>query len=732
MSARARRLARLVPAVALALTAATVPVDAADGRRAFSIEDLYRVRDPGSIDVSPDGRWIAYTLRSTDLPRGASDTDLWRVATAGGEPRRLTHTPTSAESDPAFSPDGSTLAFVAARDGQAAPQIWLMPSDGGEARPLTSISTGASEPVWSPDGKRIAFVSEVRPECGADDACNRARIERKAAGPLTAYLADDLLYRHWTTWNTGAVAHVLVVELDGGRIVDATPGEAAAPAFTVGGGPNHAFTPGGDLVFTRSAAPRERRAWSTNVDLWMVPAAALAGAGAIAPIDLTAANLAHDGHPGASPDGRLLAYLSQDRPGYESDRFRLRVREFAGGAVRDLTAGFDDWVDDFAWLPDASGVVFVAQRRGSTPVFRVRLDGEPPVEIADFAQIDEIVVAPDGRSAYVVRRAIAAPREIWRLDLSGGAPPERLTFHNRTVEDEVDLRPAERVEVPVGDGRTIDMFVILPHGFEPGRRYPAILNVHGGPQSQWADAFRGDWQMYPGAGYVLAFPNPSGSTGRGQAFVEEITADWGGQVHRDLMAAADWLAARPHVDPQRIGAMGWSYGGYMMNWFQTTTKRFRALACMMGLFDLRAFHLTTEELWFPEWDLGGRPWDSDQYERWNPAARIPAMTTPMLIVTGEQDFRVPYTQSLMAFTALRRRDVPARLIVLPESGHWPGWYDMALYYTAHLDWFHRWLGGDPPPWTVEDFLDNAVFDKSTGARIDGAGRGAAGEPSGAR
>jgi dipeptidyl aminopeptidase/acylaminoacyl peptidase len=351
-------------------------------------------------------------------------------------------------------------------------------------------------------------------------------------------------------------------------------------------------------------------------------------------------------------------------------------------------------------------------------LFRVGVAGGEPVQIADLAHIDSFVVGPRGRRAYLVRRAIDAPRELWSVDLAGSEPPVRLTFHNRAFEDEVDLRPAERVQVEVAPGRTVELFLILPHGFDPEKRYPAILNVHGGPQSQWSDAFRGDWQMYPGSGYVLAFPNPSGSTGYGQAFVEEISGDWGGQVYRDLMAVTDWLASRPYVDPDRIGAMGWSYGGYMMNWFQASTDRYRALACMMGLFDLRSFHLTTEELWFPEWDLGGRPWDSEQYERWNPASRIESFETPMLIVTGERDFRVPYTQSLMAFTALRRRGVPARLVVMPDSGHWPGWTDMALYYTAHLDWFHRWLGGDPPPWSVEAYADNAVFDRETGERID--------------
>jgi dipeptidyl aminopeptidase/acylaminoacyl peptidase len=267
-------------------------------------------------------------------------------------------------------------------------------------------------------------------------------------------------------------------------------------------------------------------------------------------------------------------------------------------------------------------------------------------------------------------------------------------------------------------GIKVQVFIVKPHSFDPAKKYPLILNVHGGPQMQWADAFRGDWQVYPGAGYVVAFANPHGSTGYGQDFTAEISGDWGGRVFEDLMKVTDALGKLPYVDGERMGAMGWSFGGYMMDWFEGHTQRFKAIASMMGLFDLKAFYGATEELWFPEWELKGQPWNSRLYEKWSPDNSVENFKTPCLIISGERDYRIPYTQSLAFFTALQKRNVPSRLIIYSNAGHWPSWYEMSLYYVAHLEWFHRYLGGGAPPWSAEQFLRNAVFDTATGKRLN--------------
>jgi dipeptidyl aminopeptidase/acylaminoacyl peptidase len=317
-------------------------------------------------------------------------------------------------------------------------------------------------------------------------------------------------------------------------------------------------------------------------------------------------------------------------------------------------------------------------------------------------------VTPGGDAVVYTRSQVGTPPEVYRSALEGGAP-EPITTFNDQLASEVDIRPAQEMWVRGAGDYDVQVFVVTPHGFDPTRKYPLILNVHGGPQQPWTDRYRGDWQVYPGKGYIVAFPNPTGSPGFGQDFVDAIACDWGGRVFDDLMKATDALAAIPYVDADRMGAMGWSYGGTMMMWFEGHTDRFKALASMMGVYDLASMHGATEELWFPQRDLCGVPWESDDYEKWSASSFVPRFKTPSLVVTGERDYRVPYTQSLHFFTDLQMMKVPSRLIVLPNAGHWPGWYEMAFYYLVHLDWFHSWLGGGEPPWEVERFLRNQVF-----------------------
>ncbi len=706
--------------LAFAETPSAAPAAAAPGKRAFTIEDLYRVKVPSALSLAPDGQTLLYALSTKNFGKGKDNRDLYRVPAAGGEAHRLTFTEDGSETSPVWSPDGKQIAFVAKRGEQQG--LWLMPTDGGEARKLVEVSTGVSDLLWSPDGRHIAFTSEVYPACGADDACNRTRDDRREKGPLTAHVTDELLYRHWTAWYDGKVRHVLLANVATGTVRDLTPGDREAPVFSLGGG-DVAFAPdGSELAYTRNPDPVERLANSTNSDVFIVPVEPGADGKTQPALNLTAANLASDGDPKYSPDGRYIAYRRQLTPGYESDRFTLVVYDRRSRAVRVLTESFDNWVTAFAWLPDSSGLVFKADEQGQTPLYRVRLAGGAPEKVAEFAQLLEFVLAKDGRTAFAIRTAVGNPHELWRLDLTGASRPVRLTTHNKAFEDEVDVRPAWTTWIDGARGTKQHVFLVKPHDFDPKKKYPVIINIHGGPQMQWADAFRGDWQVYPGAGYIVVFPNPHGSTGYGQAYTSQISGDWNGAVMEDIAKVTDWVESLPYADKDRVGLMGWSWGGYAVNWLQATTTRYKALASMMGVFDLDSKFGATEELWFPEWDLKGTPWTSAQYTTASPAAQARPGTTPKgfktpeLIVTGELDYRIAYTQSLMAFTYLRRMGTPARLVVLPKSGHWPSWYEMALYYTAHLEWFQKYLGGGGPPWSSEDFAANAVFDHETGKR----------------
>jgi dipeptidyl aminopeptidase/acylaminoacyl peptidase len=695
MSMRSRTVAATLACLALAASL----VSAADGKRALTIEDLYRVKTPSAPAISPDGKSVVYTLTTSDIRAVKRTVNLWRIEAAGGEPHRLTASEAS-DTEPAFSPDGQTLAFVSTRSGGA--QLWLLPMGAGEPEKRTSFPGGVAHPVWSPDGTSIALTVEVWPHCGADTKCNREMDQTRENGKLKAHLADGLLFRHWNFWRDGKVSHIVLLDLQSGELTDLTPGAFDAPAWDLGGSRGYAFSPDGkELAFTSNHD--ENRASSTNTDVWTV--ALDGGEEALeSPRNVTATNRGWDGAPQYSPDGRFLAWRTQKTPGYESALFRLALLDREAGETRILTPTFDDWVTDFEWAPDSKTIVFTADVKGRTPLFSIDVSGGEIREVTAVGSIDAWAVDPGGQWVVVSRRQVGHPSELFRIALANGQETA-LTRVNAELEAEVDIRPAEEIWVKGAKGRDVQVFIVKPHGFDPSKKYPLILNIHGGPQQQWTDSFRGDWQVYPGAGYIVAFPNPHGSPGRGQEYVEGITEDWDGKVMEDIARVTEALAELDYVDEERMGAMGWSWGGYAVMWLQGHNHRFKALAAMMGVYDLRTMFSSTEELWFPRWELGGAPWENEKlYESASPSAHVENFKTPCLVISGRQDYRVPYIQSVSFFTDLQERGVPSRLILFDNTGHWPSWDEMALYYAAHLDWFHRYLGGEPSPWDPAEMV----------------------------
>jgi dipeptidyl aminopeptidase/acylaminoacyl peptidase len=680
-------------------------------KRAFTIEDLYRVKNISDLHIAPDGKTVIFVVTTSNLARAKRNTHIWMMDLNGQNPRQLTSGDKS-ESSPSFSPDGKQLSFISSKDGSA--NLYLMPINGGESRRLTNISTGVSDPLWSPDGKWIAFSSDVYPECNGDDACNKRIAERWESGPLKAHLADELLYRHWTAWKDGTRTHTFIANTGTGETRDVTPGKYDAPTFQLGGPLQYDFSPDSkELVYVSNHDPVP--AVSTNNDLWIISLEEKDPK----PRNITATNPAYDGSPKYSPDGKYIGYRTQKQPGYESDLFRIAIYERATGKSTILTEAHRNWIDEFRWSRDSKTIYFLGPFEGQNPIFRLDLNTRNITQIFADKTIDSSEVDPGEQHLLYIKRSIGEPQEIYSAEVVNGKPsrPVKLSHFNEALMNEVDIRPAETMWVTGAAGIRVQVFIVKPHNFDPARKYPLILNVHGGPQSNWADAFRGDWQVYPGVGYVVAFPNPHGSTGFGQDYTGEISGDFGGRVYEDLMEVTDAVEKLPYVDATRMGAMGWSYGGYMMMWFEGHTDRFKAIASMMGIYDLRSFHGATEELWFPEWDLKGRPWDSPDYEKWSPSNFVKNFKTPTLVISGERDYRVPYTQSLHFFTDLQEMKVPSRLIIYSNAGHWPSWYEMALYYTAHVEWFNKYLGGDAPPWTTDQFLRNAVFDQTTGQRV---------------
>ncbi len=670
-------------------------------RRPFEIEDLYKLKSFSNLNISPDGNYLLFALKSYNLKEGKSFSDIYLLNLKNGKLKRVT-SKNGKNYSPFFSPDGKTIFFLS--KGENSPQLYKLDYGFSEPEKLTDFYMGVSEPVISKNGEFILFKSDVFPECKGDSECNKKISEAMENGPVQAHMADDLLFRHWTFYKDGKVTHTFMLNLKDKKIVDLTPGKFDTPPFSLGGDRGYTISPDGDYLCYVSNHD-SCLACSTNNDLFLM----YLKCGKVR--NITEENKAFDGDPLFSPDGRYIAYKMQKIPGYESDRFRLAIYDLKTGNITVLTENFDHWVDSFKWGPESKYIYFISPVRGDYVLYRVGVDNKKVEKVLDKNTIRDFVISPNGENIYLLHSSVGSPYEIYSYNLKNGKF-KRLTFFNKKIEDEVDIRPVEIKWFEGSDGVKIQTFIIKPHNFEPHKKYPLILNIHGGPQQMWADSFRGDWQVYPAKGYVVAFCNPHGSPGYGQNFVAEISKDWGGKAIEDILKVTDQLSNLPYVDKNRMGAMGWSWGGYAIMWLEGHTTKFKALASMMGVYDLRSMYGATEELWFPEWDLGGTPWTSDLYEKFSPSYYVKNFKTPCLVITGERDYRVPYTQSIQFFTSLRKMGVPARIIIFKNDGHWPNWVkSMVLYYDAHLDWFHKYLGGGKAPYDVKKLVRNLVFKK---------------------
>lgn len=622
--------------------------------------------------LSPDGRWVAYTVTSASLEDNRGTSRIWLADVKSGDTRELTRGPGS-DWSPRWSPDGTSLAFLSSR--QEGPNIYLlaMAGGGGEAQRVSDIEDGVGEFQWMPDGRGFLAVVDVAwpPEREIDS--------RNGAYPTEARLWTELFYRHWNEWRSGRRQHVFAVALADGHATDLTPVDHDVPTIATAGAGDVAVSPDGREIAVAMHGDSVV-ATNTNVDVYVM------GHGGGTLRDVTEASRGADNTPRFSPDGKWLSYLSMERPGFEADRQRLMLMPRAGGATVEATAGWNLSVGAYEWCPDARCVVAVVEQRGRVNLYRIDVPSFKRTLVAGGG----VNTAPSvgGRTLVYLHQSNTHPAEVW----ADGKP---LTHHTDAGIAALDLHPLEEYGFVGALGDSVFGWVLKPPGFDPGRRYPLVYLVHGGPQGAWDDDWHARWnyQMFASRGYVVATVNFHGSTGYGQRFTDAISRHWGDLPFDDLMKGLDVVAQLPYVDSTRMCAAGASYGGYMIYWIAGHTDRFTCLVDHDGVFNPVSMYGSTEELWFVTWEFGGTPYENRTlYEQWSPLNFVQNWKTPMLIVHSQHDYRVDLSEGLQAFTALRTMGVPAKFLYFPDEYHFvtkPR--NRRIWWGVVLDWIDQYL-----------------------------------------
>jgi dipeptidyl aminopeptidase/acylaminoacyl peptidase len=736
----------------LLVLAFTLPA-LAQAKHPFTFDDMMKLKRVGDPQVSPDGKWVIFSVVDVDLEANTKTPHIWIVPlsqTAGSSPASGGLGMTSereiiADQDadrPRWAPDGKRFAFLSTKEGGS--QVWVADFDGAmgtvtRMRQLTYMATEAGGELWSPDGKVILFTSDIYPECQFHDegeaACNAAMLVEAGKSKVKALIFDHLLYRHWNAYKEGKRTHIFVTSAASanptatqnlsilGTPRDLTPGDYDAPVFSLGGQDDYAFSPDGQEICYASNHDKNPAA-STNNDLWIVPVSGGAAK------NITADNPASDTSPLYSPDGRYIAYRAQQRPGYESDRFRLMLYDRKTGESSPVQTLPDAWIETFAWAPDSSRIFYVetddeAQQKGQKVIWSNDL-GTPGVQIRNSqtgksmgtmsvnervtrGYDDDLTLSRDGKTLLFTRMSIESPTEIYKIvlpkkidayDLPKG---EQVTHFDDALLSQVETSRLESFWFVGANNDKVQGFLVKPPNFDAAKKYPVKFLIHGGPQGAWGDdwSYRWNAELFAAptastpSGYLVIMINFHGSTGYGQKFIDAINGDWGGAPFEDLMKGLDYAEKTyPFIDKNRECALGASYGGYMANWILGHTDRFKCIVSHDGMFNAESSWGTTEELWFNDWEFKGTPYDNRAaYEKWSPHQYAKNFKTPTLVIHGQRDYRLDVSQGFDLFTTLQMEGVPSKMLYFPDEGHWvlkP--QNSQLWYKTVNAWVDQWIG----------------------------------------
>jgi len=666
------------------------------GRHGFSAADLWAMHRISEAAPSPDGAWVVYVVTVYDVAANTSTKNLWLVSADGKTNRQLTTTKAK-DYAPEWLPDGKTIVFMSTRTGSS--QIWAIRVGGGEAWQVSDLPVDVDNVRWSPAGGACAFTAEVFAD--APDLQATADRDAKLAGDkVQARLYDSVIMRHWDTWETGKRVHIFVSKVKDGALdgapVDIMKGaDIDSPTRPFGGREEFAWSPDGkEIAFT--GKEKKNDAWRTDADIYIAKAD---GSGFVC---VTESNEATDSAPVYSPDGRTIAYLAMRRPGYESDRYAITLRDRQSGKTRQIADDWDRSAASLAWSSDGNSLYVTADDVARVKVFRVDVaSGNVTPVVADHYNAGVAVAkTAAGDRLFFTQDSYTSPANVWSAN-ADGSDARALTDGNASRLADVGLSTPEEFWYEGAAGDQVHGWIFKPVGYIEGQKYPVAYLIHGGPQGSFNDHFHYRWnpQCYAGAGYAVVTVDFHGSTGYGQAFCDAINKDWGGKPYEDVMKGLDYaLANYSYLDGSRVCALGASYGGFMVFWLAGHTDRFKCLVAHDGSFDEVAAYYSTEELWFPEWEYGGPPWEREArevYEKWSPERFVANWKTPMLVIHGGKDYRLVETEGMSAFTALQRRGIPSKFLHFPDENHWvlkP--QNGLLWHQTVLGWLDQWTKGE--------------------------------------
>jgi dipeptidyl aminopeptidase/acylaminoacyl peptidase len=662
----------------------------------FRVEDMQRLKRVGEVALSPDGQLVAYTLQTSDVAKNKTATNLWLISSRGGSSVQLTYAEQGSNSSPRWSPDSKFLYFLSTREKDT-PQIFRLATVGGEARQITHVVVGVTSFLVSPDGKTIALTAQVFPEC-PDLACSARRTKEVDESPVKVRTITTIPFRRWDEWVDGKRNHIFIMPADGGEAKDITPGDVDSPIWTQGGGEEVAFSPDSrEIAFSRFT---ENEALTGNSDVYVVP---VEGGQAKA----MTTNKGTDMTPLYSPNGRYIAYLATLRPNAATDMMRLFVYDRARGTTKNLTEPLDRPIASHTWSPDSKSLYVSFEDLGLVPVARIELADNRLTRLSTNGVSGNVQPSPDGSFVVFTNSSLSRPSEVFRVDAKLSGTLLQLTTENQDLLKEIRFGEYSSFTFPGARGDMVQCWQIKPPDFDPGRRYPLVLLMHGGPEDAWNDRFLYTWNahLFAAAGYVVIAPNFHGSTGFGLQFLDAVKGDWGGAPHQDQMKAVDVALTWPYVDTTRLAAAGPSYGGYMANWVEGHTDRFRAMVSHEGLFDILTMWYSSDfvggiEAGGIESELKATPWHNQRaLIDIAPVTFAKNFKTPMLIIHGERDYRIDPSQGYAMFQLLQAMHVPSKLLVFTEESHWvlkPA--DNIFWYHAVLDWLGHWIQPERTAW----------------------------------